>query len=98
MDYPSYNNASIICSLKYEPPDQFNENELQNWFYQTSNTDVTLSLDDQVRNIFEKEVSYTTPGISQYECGITLLIKGKESNYSNSINITVKGMHAFNLS
>ena len=95
LDYPPYNNASITCSLMYEPMNQFQDNELQNWFYQTNNTNVTLSLDEQANQIFEKEVSYTRPGISLYECGVTLLIKGKESNYSNSINVTVKGTDMF---
>ena len=55
---------------------------------------MTLSLDDEQANkIFEKEVSYTRPGISLYECGVTLLIRGKERNYSNSINVTVKGIY-----
>uniref|UniRef100_A0A1X7V2V0 Protein-tyrosine-phosphatase n=1 Tax=Amphimedon queenslandica TaxID=400682 RepID=A0A1X7V2V0_AMPQE len=91
LDYPPYNNASITCSLMYEPLNQFTDNELQNWFYQTNSTNVTLSLDEQTNQIFQKEVRYTRPGISLYECGVMLLIEGKESNYSNSINITVKG-------
>ena len=61
-----------------------------NWFYHTDN-DTFVSDEEANDAFFKNELNYSRPGNSEYTCGINISLYEKQSNYINSIIITIKG-------